>query len=119
MTGRPAFLGGFTLATQLTVAGFRYSESKNFKLPGEDGACAFPHRVAPQETRKCNVRKKVGLTWNRYVSFERAALGIGKIEHHPFAVMAAEDSEILADALLSSALGLGLGHAAQEDQFGA
>jgi hypothetical protein len=31
----------------------------------------------------------------------------------------AEDSKILADALLASALGLGLGHAAQEDQFGA
>lgn len=69
--------------------------------------------------KKCNVRKKAGLTWNRYVSFERTPLRIGKIEHHPFAVMAAEDSEILADALLSAALGLGLGHATQEDQFGA
>ena len=64
-------------------------------------------------------KKKTRLTWNRYVSFERTALRIGEIKHHPFAVMAAEDSEILADALLSTALGLGLGHAAQEDQFGA
>lgn len=80
-------------------------------------AQAFPHRVAPRQ--EMQRRKKAGLTWNGYVSFERTALGIGKIEHHPFAVMTAEDSEILADALLSAALGLGLGHAAQEDQFGA
>jgi hypothetical protein len=90
-------------------------------LPGEDGACASvsTSRCTTRDKKGNGREKKAGLTWNRYVSFERTALRIGKIEHHPFAVMAAEDSEILADTLLSAALGLGLGHAAQEDQFGA
>lgn len=85
-TGRPGFLGGFTFSMQFTVA-----------------------------VRDRFSKIRAVLTRNRNVSFELAPLGIGKEEHHPLAVLAAENAKVLRDTLLPSTLGLGLGHAAEKN----
>lgn len=54
------------------------------------------------------------LTRNGHIALELFALGVGKKQHDPSAVLAAENSEILTDAFFAAALGLGLGHAADE-----
>jgi hypothetical protein len=44
-------------------------------------------------------------------------LGICEEYHHSFPVVAAEDAQILTDALFSPTFGFGLGHAADEHEF--
>ena len=101
----------------------RYSGSNVFvlKLQGDHGSCAGVSATQYTEYVGNGIKKCIEMELTRYgdVSFQRTTLRIGKEEHDSFTIMPTKDSEILADTLFSTALGLGLGHAAQEDQFGA
>lgn len=57
-------------------------------------------------------------TWNRYISLALLALRIRKEDHHQLATIPAQNAQVLADALLAPAFGLGLCDAGDEGQFG-
>lgn len=57
------------------------------------------------------------LTWNRHISFQLFALGIGKEQHHPLVVLRAQNAHVLTDALLTPSFRFGLGNCRDEDQL--